>query len=158
MAEDVGGRDVVAVQNAVRQCDQGIDLSVVKFAVAVFMAGVDEFYADGMGIDIGFAVPKRYTRMPGAVVFIYVLCDRSIFVDHVMGADAAAGVAFQIFAHENIVGFLGCQCLCVVENQERRFDSAGAGFIVGAVFVCDLHVCNGFSVGGEYYIVVTEHN
>ena len=64
-----------------------------KGLVAVFTARIDELDADGMGVNVLKTRPVRYTGMPGTFIFVDILNDGAVAIDHVMGADAAAAAA-----------------------------------------------------------------
>ena len=57
------------------------------------MAGIDQFDADGAGIDVGRARPMTHTGMPGAAGFRHMSIDRAVFIDGVMRRDLGGRIA-----------------------------------------------------------------
>jgi hypothetical protein len=51
------------------------------------MPRVGQFDTDRSAVHVGYAVPKTFARMPGALVFINQLDHAAVLIDHVMGAE-----------------------------------------------------------------------
>ena len=82
--------DIVTAEDSLRQCDQRVHLHIREILIAVVVAVIDQFDANGMGIEVRHAFPLRNTRMPCTAVFLNILCRAAIDVDHIMRADAPA--------------------------------------------------------------------
>ncbi len=98
MANNVARADPVALDDVLEQNDQGLDLGLaVGIPEApggrVDKARIDDFDADGTGIEPGSAFPFTFPGVPGASAFIYQFVDGRAFIvaDQVMGTDLAMG-------------------------------------------------------------------
>ena len=98
MADDIARVNAVALADVFEQDNQRLGL---RFAVGVpesagrgvLEPGIDDFNADGAGIEPGAALPFALAGVPGALVFIDQLLDGRFIVvaDQVMAADFAVG-------------------------------------------------------------------
>src|SRR3546814_9813182 len=70
---------------------QRIDLYGGEFAIAEFMARIDQLDADRTCVDVADATPVGHAGMPGALAFLDQPVDGAILVEDVMGTALGHG-------------------------------------------------------------------
>ncbi|MNT43224.1 hypothetical protein D3C72_1796830 [compost metagenome] len=105
MADDAAQRQVMTLDYVLEEQDQGVDLLLAERLVDPAVGGftialVDQFDAQGAGVQPGTALPFAFSGMPGTAVLVHQAVDlRGLVADQVVAADAVAGQHTQGAVH-----------------------------------------------------------
>src|SRR5580658_6335926 len=75
------------------QSHEGGDLGFGEWAIAIVMARIDQFDADGAGVNVDGAGPIGDARMPGSSSFWNMGINGAVLVDGIMGRDVGGRIA-----------------------------------------------------------------
>ena len=128
-------RDRVARLDAAAERGDGRDLALGEIGIAVVVARIGDFDADGARIDVGFAGPKCPAGVPGPTALRDQLDDATVFKDEIMAGDFAAarleqfksgiGVAHPGVMQHDHVDAPGVFALAVIGRGHHLSDYAG---------------------------------